>query len=1093
MSTITDKQREQLGTAFNQFIKGLRLYVYQKMVELVGEERWEDSFVEGLYESQIELWNSDRKNGIDAVDAIDFGHLKPFSMNYRDILRKDFGRKTNSLPTYFGDIADVRNKWAHHSPIEQEEAEQAFNLMMSITKTIGMSDLSSAIKQLKESKTERKATKLKPASVEVADSSLVPWFRNVKPHRDIQMGILDESVFAANLAQVALGNAREIYLNRDKFFQKTYFTAGLVSLTKRVIQGLSQEVEAENRVISLETGFGGGKTHSLISVYHLVNWGREANKSPYVKELLSKTGQIEFKSASVAVFTNTTNDPTQGRGVDGLNIKTLWGELAFQLGGKEAYEIIRANDENRTAPKGLFNKVLEKCKPSLMLIDELADYCVSASGVPVGSTTLADQTISFIQELSEAVSLVQNSVLVATLPASVGEVASSQQGAQILTSLRNRLTRVSADTKPVADEEIFEVIRRRLFEDLGDTKAINGAVSNYMKFYEGMVFNHEMPSEASKLEYKKKLEQSYPFHPELIDMFRIRWASNHDFQRTRGVLRILASIVSDLWKRQTSLVGSHGFIHTSDVNFGNLDTLTSQLKKLYGNGYDAVITADIAGTSSNAFKIDHSKGEFGAYDIAQGVAATILMGSFGTDGANKGIAIDELKLCVLKPDTYNHAFINTVLDELESSAHYLYYGTSSGGSQNKRYWFHTKPNVNILINSAKNEIKKADINAEILGRLEAAKGRVNNFNLLVNPSDDIPEQKHPTLLILGTEFLASLDGVSSASKRKIEKIATKKGESNRIYRNTMLFLLCTEMGYSKLESDVSEYLSCIKIRDEYSTQLERDQKEDVRRRIEQSTKLIDSSIVSAFSVVAKHMAKSGIDVLPLKQFKDSISSQLNLTLIDALKDEEWYLDSVGLGLLKRNNLLPTTDVHVRTKDVYESFLRFDDKPMVSSQRAVQDSLLRYCQNGEFAIATGEEGHWNNTYFKQDVPMFDVSDETYWLVDKSTYTAEEPAPTSDPPSTGDIPPEETPTVEGEQPDDGGSVRTIKSLTVSGKVPLENYSNLFTSFINPLKENSIEIEVIIKAKSTPAKPLTESSQEYKIVKESAKQLGLGFEED
>ena len=362
MTQITDTKREELGSAFNLYIKGMRLYVYQKISQIVGEDKWEDAFASCLRGAQLDLWNSDIKNGIDPIDLIDFGHLKSFALSYKDALREDFQRKANSVPTYFEDIADIRNKWAHHQPIEKEESEQAFNRMIMVSKTIGMSELSSKIKELKEKKlnTPKKENKSSENILVKNNSGLVPWFKNVTPHVDIQMGMLDESVFAANLAQVALNQARDIYLNKDKFFSKTYFTAGLKSIAKRVIQGLSEATDAENRVISLETGFGGGKTHSLITLYHLCELGEKANKSPYLQDLVSTAGNIKFKQANVAVFTNTTNDPTQGRDVDGINIKTVWGELAYQLGGKTAYEIVKANDENRTSLKAYFRKFWSK-------------------------------------------------------------------------------------------------------------------------------------------------------------------------------------------------------------------------------------------------------------------------------------------------------------------------------------------------------------------------------------------------------------------------------------------------------------------------------------------------------------------------------------------------------------------------------------------------------------------------------------------------------------------------------------------------------------------------------------------------------------
>ena len=278
-------------------------------------------------------------------------------------------------------------------------------------------------------------------------------------------------------AEVALGNGREVYKDAPTFFSKTYFTAGLKNIAKTVLKGLNGKEDAENRVISLQTGFGGGKTHTLISLFHLCKWGQAATTSSYTQDLLDFTGKPEFESANIAVFTNTTNDAANGRQAEaGVHIQTIWGELAYQLGGKESYEIVRKNDEQLIAPAGLFKQVLEKCKPALILIDELADYCVKASARKAGDSSLADQTISFMQELTEAVAGTNNCVAVITLPASPQEVGNTPQAQAILNSLQKRVGRVGADTQPVADDEIFEVIRRRLFEDIGDKSTIEAIV-----------------------------------------------------------------------------------------------------------------------------------------------------------------------------------------------------------------------------------------------------------------------------------------------------------------------------------------------------------------------------------------------------------------------------------------------------------------------------------------------------------------------------------------------------------------------------------------------------------------------------------------
>ena len=906
---------------------------------------------------------------------------------------------------------------------------------------------------------------------------------------------MDESIFAANLAEVAAGTGREIYTSPEMFFQKTYFTAGLKSIARRVVQGLNGGQDADNRVISLQTGFGGGKTHTLISLFHLAKWGKKAINSQHTQELLATTGEPKFDSAHIAVFTNTTNDPAQGRKVDGFTIRTLWGELAYQLGGASAYEIIRVNDEKQIAPKGLFKKVLEQCKPCLILIDELADYCVSASAVKVEASNLSDQTVSFMQELTEAVTGTDNCVLIATLPASAQELAASPISSQILTALENRITRVGANMKPVEDDEIFEVVRRRLFEDLGSENEMEKVISAYTIFYQSLL--SEIPSHALKSEYRDKLKKSYPFHPELIDMFRLRWASNPFFQRTRGVLRILAAIVSDLWKRQNSLTGSQYLIHTSDLVLSNVEALTSQITILNGASWDSVIGADVSGTSSNAFRIDNDVKALGKYNLTQGIAATVLLGTFGSKGQNKGVGIDEIKLCMVKPDGFNHNDINGAMDRMEGNAHYLYY--SSTGI--KRYWFDTTPNVNILINQAKGDIKNPDITAEILRRVMEKSRGIQLFNTLVNPPEDIPEQMKPTLVILSPQYLANPNEVNGKTKPIIEKLATKKGNSERIYRNTMLFLLCSEMGIGKLQDDVKNYLACQKISSEYSSQLNNEQKTDIKRRIEDAGRQSDISLVSAYSLVAKYSVKNRIETLVLKQFKESLDSQINNHVIAALKEEEWLLESVGLSTLKSNNLLPTPEHTIKAKDVYEAFLRFDDKPMVTGPEAVSKSIQKYCTNGEYCIATGDGVNYTRYFFQEAVPFFDINDITYWLVDKSLKPQSQ-APAgpvindkgeviTPPPQVNENPA----TPAGNRTDEVTASKKFKSITVSGNVPLERYTELFNYFITPfaMNGNKIEIEVNFKIKSNTGSPIDESKQQYKSAKEAAKQLGLNFEEE
>lgn len=1086
--------KEKLAKAYALFIEGIRAYI----VALLQEEendKWPAKFADCLTFEQKESWNRGLKNGTSPEVMIDYHHLKSFAIRNKDLLKNDFQRKVGDAPNWFGEIASVRHDLNHYKPvIDEDEAAKAWIHMRTIAKMTGMTELEEELKKIQNSANEAsnksQDSTIPKSSISIDDINLKPWFLITEPHFDIKQGHLDESVFAANLAEVALGTGREIYKDPNSFFSKTYMTAGLKSVAKTVIKGLNGKEDAENRVISLQTGFGGGKTHTLISIFHLCNWGKNAASSSFTKELIDYTGVPEFDKANIAVFTNTTNDPVQGRTVDGITIRTIWGEIAYQLGGLDTYNLIKDNDQQLSAPKGLFKGVLEKCKPALILIDELADYCVSASAITVGNSSLADQTISFMQEFTEAVAATENCVAIVTLPASVQEVANSPQAASILSSLQSRVSRVGADTQPVSEDEIYEVIRRRLFENIGDRNYIESVANSYIKLYTD--YWTELPDNVTKSEYKQKLIQSYPFHPELVDIFKTKWASNNNFQRTRGVLRLLAAVVSDLWKRQQSLSGSNILIQSGDLHLANLDSITSQLKKLYGNGYESVISADIAGNGSNAFKIDSNKPEFGQYHLTQSIATVLLLNSFGTEAANKGLSTKELKLHLISPNSYNHNNINGSLDYLEDNAFFLY--SAQTGSSGKRFWFHVKPNISMLINQAKEDIKSDEINGEIIKRLKDKTRSVALFNVLVDPSTDIPEQMKPTLIVLPPQNASPTDSLKAETKSIIQKIATKKGSSERIYRNTILFLVPQDSSLGKLQSEVRDYLACQKISSDYSSTLEKDQKDDVRKRSEEASKNADSNLSVTYSTLVKYSSQNDCELLPIKNFKESFDTQINSYVIDTLKAEEWLLDTVGLGVLRKNNLIPTFETPIKCKDVHEAFLRFDDKPMISNTDAVSRSLSRYCINNEFGIATGDGKIFTSYFIGKDIPYFDVTDATYWLVDKTAIPVEKPIETPDDDTPLPIPPKDGDSwVDTPPPGPDDIEKIINSVTISGKVPLEQWTQLFASFIQPLSKSNIDIEIKIKGKSTTLVPLSENSPEYKIVKESAKQLGLNFEEE
>lgn len=1100
-------KNENIFEALSVFLEAMRPYAVSLITRYFPGEPWEGVFYQRLTPAYQKIWNEGQRKGTAPELRLDYNNLTFLPNKFRDELAQDMGgdkSKTYSLETCLSEIKMVRNKCQHFSPISEDEVERTFSNMKQVANLLEMPELRQEVERLRSKQTFTPAAVApsipvttvtsSPANIHILDdgSPLRPWFQNCIPHYDIRSGKLDESIFAANLNDVVMGMAPEVYCDPVFFFKKTYVTAGLRDIAKRVVSALNGE-ETENRVISLQTGFGGGKTHTLISLYHIIKSGAQLLQMESCANILPADTQPQFENAKVAVFTNDTNDISQGRTTDeGITIHTLWGELAYQLGGVAGYERIRQNDEERIAPTAtIFKPILQEAKISLILIDELADYCVKAASKKAKVGYLYDQTISFVQALTQAVSSVPRCVLIATLPASKSEMANSELGQKVLDALQDRIVRIGAGVKPVDDEEVYEVIRRRLFEQIVDEQVVDLVAKRYKDMYHNR--RTDLPERCDKQEYANKIKKAYPFHPELIDMFRNRWGSDSKFQRTRGVLRLLASIVQDLWKRRDTLTGPQTLIHTSDVYLENLNSLTGTITNLMGSNWDSVMTADVYGTSSNARIVDEQdpQSNLGQYHLTQGIATTLLMASVGVK--QKGLSIKELKLCLLRPKAFNHNDVDGALNKLEQRAHYLH--SSKVGEAS--FWFESKANVNILLQQAQAEIKDAEVEAEILKRLRISVNYMQGkgLNVLVAPTGDVPEQKSLTLVIMSPSYAQPTGGTSASLERAIKEIATKKGNSDRIYRNTIFYLVCSEAGRATLNAQLGDLLACNKILEEYAGRLENDQKQDIQSRKKDYEHQVEAAMIKAYNIAVKCSAKNGMEYYELKAYAMDFSTQVCQNLLDELVEEEWIIKSIGRGLLSRINMLPEVDRPVSVKSLYEAFLRFDDKPMIIGKEAIITTVNRQCQNGLFNVGVGIEGKYTKIYHDEEVPfLVEQNWDELWLLDPSVLppsTETEDAGSSST-STGSSSSANGSGAEEEPSQDAGSeVKTYRKVVISGSVPIENWTHLFTSFVGTLRKNNLKIDVKFTAKSTELNPLTENSATFKSIKESANQLGLDFE--
>ncbi|MEJ5376498.1 MAG: DUF499 domain-containing protein [bacterium] len=959
------------------------------------------------------------------------------------------------------------------------------------------------------------------------NETLKPWYAIAIPHKDIREGRLAEAVFAADLWAVVQGTAPEVYLDPEEFFRKTYLTSGLCTVLRRVAAALggaqASSLSSGDRVMSLQTAFGGGKTHTLVALWHLAKHADRLKESPHAEGLRKAIGgQLPKKVKGVAVFTNQTCDATQGRRVeDGVHLRTLWGELAYQLGGKALYERVRANDESQRVPQGLFAEILRAASPCLILLDELADYCVGAAAVAVGDTSLADQTVSFIQQLTEAVQQVPGAVVVATLPASKYEVAQSEKGQEAFVTLEKRFQRLGADVKPVADEEIYEVVRARLFESMDGVQAGSPSPDSWYpakvaQVYQAMYADHsgEVPSEAAKNTYREQIERAYPFHPLLIDALYTRWGSHPDFQRTRGVLRLLASIVGDLWSRKQGNTETQHLIQPCHIRW-SVDALQAALTRFWGPAYQSVAAADVTGERSNGGIFDEERGgDYRRESIGQGLASAILLGSFGGQGGRSGFSSKDLKLACSKQGL-NWNYTDGALLELENRCFYLH--TTTAGSLGKRYWFGTKPTLNKLVVQYRQQSAKETFEEAILEdlRTESQKGAVAGatWRVIVNPAEDLPEQKSLTLLVLppslawdegGQASSLSQEETGNTVLQRVKAISSRCGGKDRLYRNTLLFLVGTARGLSKLRQAHRERAALEGVRADYWDQLDEEQREDLKKRLDAARKAALEALGPAYTVVLRVHGQE-VESCVLSDARRTFQEHLGYVWPTLVEDEEWILRRVGTVTLEDTGLIPK-EGGLRLKDAVEAFLRFTDKPMVATKEAVTAGLAQACADGLVGIGHGSSLSTLQTrYCKQSVSL-DPSEDGVWII--PPFTQETPKAHGGEEVAGVCVDTDKPVVVGgpgagtlvSEPGGGATVTTpkaqstVRRFVVRGNVPVEQWAELFRCFVGPAARMNLEklglgvrFEIIFR----DGQEMSEEDPTLKAMQEAARQLNLSFE--
>ena len=868
---------------------------------------------------------------------------------------------------YCKELREARNDWAHNKSFSDDDAYRALDTAERLLVAIGAPSVADEVKairlglrRLTADKDDRKVLKL--AAVTPESAGLRPWREVLAPHEDVATGNFQAAEFAADLHKVAATqDAGKDYAEPVQFFSRTYLTEGLRDLIDRAVRRLAGDQNA-SPVINLQTNFGGGKTHSMLALWHLASGTPPGDYPQDVQDMLSETPFSELASTvrRVALVGNHIS-PSGSVKADGTLVNTIWGELAWQLGGRDAFAIVATADANRTPPGEALHELLSAHAPAVILIDEWVAYARSLVARDDLAGGTFDDQFTFAQLLTEAVKGTPGVLLAISIPASESgddyrpvagnaEEVGGAHGLEALKRLQNVVRRVADQWRPASPNEAYHIVRQRLFiaPDADALASISATARGFVEMYHR--YADEFPREARDGGYEDRIKQTYPIHPELFDRLYEDWSSLERFQRTRGVLRLMNTVIHALWvgEDQSPLIMPGSVpIGTAAVN--------SELTQYLQDSWKAVIDADVDGANAEPVKIDASKPLFGQRSLTRRLARTVFFGAAPTIGsAHKGLETQRVFLGTATPGDIPGNF-HSALAALADRATYFY---TAGGM----YWYDLQANISRRAKDQAERLHIEEVYAEIAKRLASqAKTRGAFAGVHVCPEDaaDVPDLDEARLVILHPK-LTHKRGIGDSEAIAFAKTATEhRGTANRMYRNMLVYLAGDRDRdrVEELERSVREYLGWSDIIEkEDDLNLTTSQRNQATERQVKASDTTDSRLLGAYqwALVPKGQP---IEIQPTKvegqavSLAERVSRRLGndgaLTIQHAAPAIRHQLDTAAAKLW--------ADGHVTVGALWRLYAEYPYMPRLRDRAALNMGLtgpqLLWEQEG-FALADG---------------------------------------------------------------------------------------------------------------------------------------------
>ncbi|MFM9859057.1 DUF499 domain-containing protein [Pseudoxanthobacter sp. M-2] len=1050
-----------------------------------------------------------RTQSASPLDPLDlYALLKTMIDQWRDVFEEAFARNEKpKVRNFVSSCFEARNNTSHLTlPLTDAEGLRYLDAMVALAEKLkGPGKEIDALKALYAEQRQHglpTATLTVPAASAKAEPAgtlslgldtseqpvgvLKPWTEVAFPHPDVLANRYKQSEFAADLAAVDLGHASGDYASPDDFFRITFLTDGLKRVLRTGLARLSGT--GGDPVLGLQTSFGGGKTHTMLALYHLAR-ASDLKLLEGVRDLADAETIASWKPAKTAVFVGTAKGVDSDLLLDGgPRVRTVWGFLAWKLAGQPGLDLVREAEAAGTSPGSeLIAAVFRLAGPSVVLLDEVVAF---ARQLPEDRF---ESFLTFIQSLTEAAKMVPNVLVVGSLPESDAE-AGGAKGVAALKRLETHFGRIGSPWLAAHGNETYEIVRRRLFQSL-DAEGERARDETVKAFHDLYRKNpSEFPPTAKEASYANLLRISYPIHPELFDRLSKDWSTLPKFQRTRGVLRLMADVVSVLWQqraRDPLILPGRIPLSDSKIKAGIIDPLDP--------AFAAVLDSEVDGERSLPARMESNTSR----RISQARAATraaraVFLCSAPTVGQpNAGVNGLSIRLAAAEPGD-QLAIFGEALRELHEVATYLYEDAG-------RYWFSTQPTLNRLADERGKAFEPYKVDEEIVRVLQAEAGQKANFSRVHAAPDEpamVDEASALALVILKPETAHTKGAKASKAIEAATDALTRCRATQRRYRNTLVFVAADDAALNNAREVTRKAMGWASINSDQIVkgQLTTSQVKDVGERASSTKEAAEKAVRAAWTHLLYANKDAGVlDGKPFEIEQTTLMardrSSIAMSAYEKLSPKGDSIVKEVLGpkilLAKLDTLWPAGQPHLAIAEVREWFAAYVYLPKLRDPSVLEVSIAEGVAGSDpqFGYADGvdEAGGYRGLVLGR-LPPGTLS--TSGLIVRKeiaarglTVPAEPTVPPGTPPAPGEdrpVPPPPTP-----QPISSRPTRFYGTVVLDPSRPIKSFDSVVTAIVEQLQRTQgarINLTLEIEAQATDGF----SDEDVGVVRDNTRQL-------